>query len=179
MIPEVNKRKGRATITLFRFINKVWISNKLTEPPPKSRPAKPVFSARSFMADNDELRLWPSSPAKVEHHHNSNEFSVLPSRQEKRLSSLNSRSLGRMLRISRNDRVTNTQIFKRAGIPRTYTVPEYRQLGWLGNVFGMDGERIPKDIPYGELVGGKQLVSQAASVVLLILRMHACATSGR
>ena len=76
--------------------------------------------------------------------------------QEKRLNTFHLRSLRRLLGISWMDRIPNTVVLSRAGLPSMYTLLRQRRLRWLGHVRRMDDGRIPKDILYGELVAGKR-----------------------
>ena len=55
-------------------------------------------------------------------------------------------SLRRLLGITRQDKVTNTNVLSRAGLPTMYTLLRKRRLRWLGHVYSMEDGRIPKDI---------------------------------
>ena len=76
--------------------------------------------------------------------------------QEKRLNTFHLRSLRRILGISWQDKVTNTEVLSRAGLPSMHTLLRQRRLRWLGHVRRMEDGRIPKDILYGELATGKR-----------------------
>lgn len=65
------------------------------------------------------------------------------------------RCLRRILGISWQDKVPNTEILSRANLPRMFTMLRQRTLCWLRPVRRMDDGRIPKDILYGELRTGK------------------------
>ena len=61
--------------------------------------------------------------------------------------------------ISWQDKVTNTDVLSRAGLPNMYTLLRQRRLRWLGHVRRMEDGRIPKDILYilyRELVVGSR-----------------------
>ena len=76
--------------------------------------------------------------------------------QERRLNTFYQRSIRRILGISWQDKVTNTDVLFRAGLPSMYTLLRQRRLRWLGNVRRMEDGRIPKDILYGELALGRR-----------------------
>ena len=77
-------------------------------------------------------------------------------RQERRLNTFHMRILRRILGISWQDKVPNTEVLSRAGLPSTYTLLRQRRLRWLGHVHRMPDGRIPKDLLYGELASGKR-----------------------
>ena len=75
-------------------------------------------------------------------------------RQERKLNSFHLRCLKRILDISLQDKVTNTEVPERASSSSMYTLLSQRRLLWLGRVHRMPNVRIPKDMLYGELVTG-------------------------
>ena len=77
-------------------------------------------------------------------------------RQERRLNSFHMRCLRRILGISWEDKVPNTEVLSRANLPTMFTLLRQRRLRWLGHVHRMDDGRIPKDLLYGELAAGKR-----------------------
>ena len=78
------------------------------------------------------------------------------SRQERKRHSLHLRSLRHILSISWRDKVPNTEVLDRAGLPTMYTLLRERRICWIGHVRRMEDGRIPKDILYGELAVGKR-----------------------
>ena len=66
------------------------------------------------------------------------------------------RSLRRILGISWQDKVPNTKVLSRAGLPSMFTLLRQRRLRWLGHVHRMLDGRIPKDLLYGELATGSR-----------------------
>ena len=66
------------------------------------------------------------------------------------------RCLRRILGISWEDKVPNTEVLSRANLPTMFTLFRQRRLRWLGHVHRMDDGRIPKDLLYGELAAGKR-----------------------
>ena len=77
-------------------------------------------------------------------------------RQESRFDTFHLRSIRRILGISWLDKVTNTDVLSRAGLPSMYTVLRQRRLRWLGHVRRMEDGRIPKGILCGELALGRR-----------------------
>ena len=66
------------------------------------------------------------------------------------------RCLRRILGIRCQDRVLNTEVLERAGLPSIFTLLSQRRLRWLGHVRRMDDGRIPKNLLYGELASGSR-----------------------
>ena len=78
------------------------------------------------------------------------------SKQEQKLNSFHPRSLRRILGISWGDKVPNTEVLDRAGVPTMYTLLRQRRMRWIGRVRRMEDGSISKDILYGELAVGKR-----------------------
>ncbi|XP_074636925.1 uncharacterized protein LOC141895086 [Acropora palmata] len=78
------------------------------------------------------------------------------SKQERKLNSFHLRSLRRIPCISWRDKVPNTEVLDRAGLPTMYTLLRQRRMRWIGHLRRMQDGRIPKDILYGELAAGKR-----------------------
>ena len=74
--------------------------------------------------------------------------------QEGRLNTFHLRNILGILGISWQDKVTNTYVLSRAGIPSMYNLLRQRILRLVGHVCRMEDGRIPKDILYGELIWG-------------------------
>ena len=66
------------------------------------------------------------------------------------------RCLRRILGITWQDKITNTEVLAKAGLPSMFTLLRQRRLRWLGHVRRMEDGRIPKDILYGQLASGKR-----------------------
>ena len=71
--------------------------------------------------------------------------------RERKLNSFHLRCLRRILRIARQDNVTNTEVLARANMLSMIGILNERRLRWLGHVRRMEPGRIPKDLLYGEL----------------------------
>ena len=66
------------------------------------------------------------------------------------------RSIYRILGISWQDKVPNTEVLPRAGLSSIFTLLRQRRLCLLGHVHRMPEGRIPRDLLYGELASGKR-----------------------
>ena len=70
------------------------------------------------------------------------------------------RSLRRILGISWQDKVPNTEVLSRAGLPSIFTLLRQRRLCWLGHFHHMPDGCIPKDLLYRELACGKRPIGR-------------------
>ncbi|XP_072179303.1 uncharacterized protein [Diadema setosum] len=68
------------------------------------------------------------------------------------------RCLRNLLRIRLEDKVLDTEVLKRAGIPSIITKIRKAQVRWAGHVTRMSDDRTPKKLFYGELAVGKRKV---------------------
>ena len=66
------------------------------------------------------------------------------------------RCLRRILGISWQDHIPNTEVLARAGSLSMYALLTKRRPRWLGHVTHMHDGRLPKDILYGELATGSR-----------------------
>ena len=107
---EIDKRIGKAATTLARLTSRVWTNPKLTV---KTKMA--VYNACVLSTLLYGSETWTTY-----------------ARQEKRLNSFHFKSLRRILGISRQDKVTDTDVLSRAGLPTMYTLLRQRRLRWLG-----------------------------------------------
>ncbi|XP_066282992.1 uncharacterized protein [Branchiostoma lanceolatum] len=131
---EIDKRIGKAATTLARLTTRVWENPKLSV---KTKMA--VYNACVLSTLLYGSETW-STYAK----------------QENRLNAFHMRCMRRILGISWKDKVTNTEVLSRAGLPTMFTLLRQRRLRWLGHVRRMEDGRIPKDLLYGELISGKR-----------------------
>ena len=131
---ELDKRIGKAATTLARLTTRVWSNPMLTE---KTKMA--VYNAYVISTLLYGGETWTTY-----------------ARQERRLNTFHMRSLRRILGISWQDKVPNTEVLSRAGLPSMFTLLRQRRLRWLGHVHRMPDGRIPKDLLYGELATGSR-----------------------
>ena len=131
---EIDKRIGKAATTHACLTTRVWTYPKLTV---KTKMA--VYNACVISTLLYGSEAWTTY-----------------ARQERRLNTFHMRILRRILGISWQDKVPNTEVLSRAGLPSMYTLLRQRRLRWLGHVHRMPDGRIPKDLLYGELASGKR-----------------------
>ena len=131
---EIDKRIGKAATTLARLTSRVWENPKLT-----TRTKMAVYNACIISTLLYGSESWTTY-----------------TRQEKRLNSFHMRCLRRILGITWQDKITNTEVLAKAGLPSMFTLLRQRRLRWLGHVRRMEDGRIPKDILYGQLASGKR-----------------------
>ena len=131
---EIDKRIGKAATTLAHLSSRVLENPKLTI---KTKVA--VYNACVVSTLLYGSETWTTY-----------------ARQEKRLNSFHMRCLRRILGISWEDKIPNTEVLSRANLLTMFTLLRQRRLCWLGHVHRMDDGRIPKDLLYGELAAGKR-----------------------
>ena len=131
---EIDKRIGKAATTLARLTSRVWENPKLT-----THTKMAVYNACIISTLLYGSESWTTY-----------------ARQEKRLNSFHMRCLRRILGISWQDKIPNTEVLDKAGLPSMFTLLRQRRLRWLGHVRRMEDGRIPKDILYGQLAAGKR-----------------------
>ena len=103
---ELNKRIGKAATTLGRLATRVWENPKLT-----TKTKVVVYNACVVSTLQYGSEAWTTY-----------------SKQEQKLNSFHLRSLRRILGISWRDKVPNTEVLDRAGLPTTYTLLRQRRM---------------------------------------------------
>ena len=78
------------------------------------------------------------------------------SRHARKLNHFHTVCLRRILGIKWQDRVPDTEVLEKAGLPSIYTVLAQTQLRWAGHVARMRDHRLPKQLLFGELTEGKR-----------------------
>ena len=76
------------------------------------------------------------------------------SRHAKQLNHFHMSCLRRLLNVKWQDRIPDTEVLERAGIPSIHTLLEKAQARWAGHVARMPDGRLPKQLLYGELCQG-------------------------
>ena len=66
--------------------------------------------------------------------------------------------LRKLLRIRWQDKIPDTEVLGRAGMPSIFTLLQKSQARWAGHVVRMPDNRLPKQLLYGELCQGKRMV---------------------
>ena len=64
-------------------------------------------------------------------------------------------TIRKLLKIKWQDKISDTEVLKKAGMQSMHAVLKLTQLRWTGHVITMPDERLPKKVFYGELQEGK------------------------
>lgn len=80
------------------------------------------------------------------------------SRHAKQLNHFHLSCLRRLLHIRWQDKIPDTEVLERTGLPSIYTMLQKTQVRWAGHVVRMPDSRLPKQLLYGELCQGKRSV---------------------
>ena len=78
-------------------------------------------------------------------------------RHARKLNHFHTTCLRRLLGISWQDRIPDTEVLARADLPSIHTILMQYQLRWAGHLVRMPDDRLPKRLFYGELEEGKRL----------------------
>ena len=78
------------------------------------------------------------------------------SRHARKLNHFHTTCLRRILGIKWQDRVPDTEVLEKAGLPSIITILMQNQLRWAGHVTRMPDHRLPKQLFFGELTEGKR-----------------------
>ena len=127
-------RIGKASAATARLIKRVWENSMLTIKTKTQKYQACVLSTLLYGSES-----W-----------------TLYTRQERRLNTSHLRCLRRILCISWQDHISNTEVLAKAGPLSIYVLLTKRRLRWLGHVTRMHDGRLPKDILYGELATGSR-----------------------
>ena len=128
----IDKRIGKAASTLALLTARVW-----TSPKQSVKTKMVVYNACVTSTLMYGSETWTAYAG-----------------QEGRFNTFHLRNILGILGISWQDKVTNTYVLSRAGIPSMYNLLRQRRLRLVGHVCRMEDGRIPKDILYGELIWG-------------------------
>ena len=131
---EINIRLGKASTTFGRLTKRVWKNKKLT-----LRTKILIYQACVLSTLLYGAETW-----------------TIYARQEKKLQGFHMRSLRRIMNIKWQEKITNTEILKKAKIPSLLATLIKRRLRWLGHIRRMTNNRIPKQVLFGELSDGKR-----------------------
>ena len=135
---EINIRISKAAAVMSKLNRRVWQNNNLTQMTKLCVYQACVLSTLLYSSE-----AWTTY-----------------TRQEKKLNSFHLRCIRRILDISWQDKITNTEVLERASSFSIYTLLSQRRLRWLGHVHRMANGRIPKDMLHGELVTGSRRVGR-------------------
>ena len=135
---EINTRIAKAAAVMSKLNRRVWTNNYFTHMTKLCVYQAYVLSTLLYNSE-----AWTTY-----------------TRQEKKLNSFHLRCLRRIIDISWQDKITNTEVLKRASSFSMYTLLSQRLFRWLGHVHRMANGRIPKDMLYGELFTGTRTVGR-------------------
>ena len=130
---ELNKRIGKAAMTLSKLTQRVWSNIKLSDHTKVNVYKACVISTLLYGSESWTMRAH----------------------QEKRLNVFHMRCLRRILGITWQYKVTYNAVLKKLRY-QTYTLVKQGRMRWLGFVTRMEDGRIPKELLYGELATGKR-----------------------
>ena len=131
---ELNGRIGKASTTFGRLCKRGWNNRKLTLKTKVSIYRACVLSTLLYGSET-----WTTYSA-----------------HERKLESFHLRCLRRILGIRWQDKITNVEVLRRAGISTLTALLQQRRLRWLGHVRRMSDTRLPKAIMYGEVADAKR-----------------------
>ena len=77
-------------------------------------------------------------------------------RHARKLNHFHTTSLRKLLGIKWQEKLPDTEVLTRAGLPSIYTMLMQSQLRWAGHVARMPNHRLPKKLLFGELQEGKR-----------------------
>ena len=131
---ELNMGIGKASAAMARLIKRVWENTMLTIKTKTQVYQACVLSTLLYGSES-----W-----------------TLYTQQERRLNTSPLRCLRRILGISWQDHIPNTEVLAKAGPLSMYVLLTKKRLRWLGHVTSTQDGRLPKDILYGELATGSR-----------------------
>ena len=131
---EINIRIGKAATTFGKLTKRAW-DNKMLNIRTKVK----IYQACVLSSLLYGSETW-----------------TMYAKQERKLNTFHLRCLRKILGIVWQDRIPNTEVLDQASIQSIPTIICKRRLRWLGHVKRMDDSRIPKQLLYGELQGGKR-----------------------
>ena len=136
--PEINARIGKAATVMSKLNKRVWENNNLTL----------TTRLKVYQACVISTLLYGS------------ETWTTYTKQESKLNAFHLRCLRRILGVSWRDKVTTTEILRRANTCTVFAMLSERRLRWLGHVRRMGAHRIPKDLLYGQLENGTRALGR-------------------
>ena len=77
-------------------------------------------------------------------------------RHARKLNNFHTTNLQKLLSIKWQEKIPDTEVLARAGLPSVYTMLMKSQLRWAGPIVRMPDHRIPKKLLFGELQEGKR-----------------------
>ena len=131
---EVNTRISRASSSFGRLYKNVW--------------------HRSGISLQTKLKVYKAAVLPVLLY--ACETWTVYRRHSKMLNHFHTKSLRKILNIQWQQKIPDTVVLEKAGIPSIDTILMQHQLRWAGHVTRMPDHRLPKQIFYSELKNGKR-----------------------
>lgn len=131
---EINARIGNAATNFGRLSKRAWDNKRLTLKTKIQIYRACVLSTLLYSSET-----WTPYSGHV-----------------RRLNVFHLRCLRKLMGIRWQDKITNTEVLKRADLPSIMGTLSIRRLRWLGHVRRMDSSRIPKQVLFGELSEGRR-----------------------
>ena len=131
---EINARIGNAATVMSKLQKRVWENKNLT-----LNTKMKVYQACVLSTLLYGSETWTTYV-----------------KQETKLNVFHMRCLRKLLGITWEDKVTNSEVLSKARLPTIFAMLSERRLRWLGHVHRMEKGRIPKDLLYGQLEHGSR-----------------------
>ncbi|PIK34030.1 hypothetical protein BSL78_29151 [Apostichopus japonicus] len=131
---EINARIGNAAAVMSKLQKRVWENKNLT-----LNTKMKVYQACVLSTLLYGSKTWTTH-----------------AKQEKKLNVFHMRCLCKILGITWEDKVTNSEVLSKAKLSTIFAMLSERRLRWLVHVHRMEEGRIPKDLLYGQLECGSR-----------------------
>ncbi|XP_048001407.1 uncharacterized protein LOC125238175 [Leguminivora glycinivorella] len=135
---ELDARIGKAAATFGKLASRVWKNNKLTI-------ATKVLVYQTCVLS---ILLYAS------------ETLTTYAKQERRLNAYHMRCLRYILGVTWKDRMTNEAVLLKTNCSSITAILKQRRLRWLGHVYRMGPERLPREVLLGEIADAKRPVGR-------------------
>ena len=135
---ELDTRIAKAAAVMTKLSKRVWNNKKLTL--------------------HTKLQVYNSCVVSILTY--ASETWTLYARQERRINNFHLRCLRRILGISWEQHLPDTEVLKQANTLSMFAILRQRRLRWLGHVHRMAPSRLPRSILYGELQAGERPVGR-------------------
>ena len=130
---EVNARLAKASVALGRLHKNVWNRRGTTQETKIKVYRDIVLTTPLYGCET--WTVYKRHARKLNHYHTT--------------------CLRKLLGIKWQDKIPDTEVLTRAGLPSIFTILMQSQLRWAGHVARMPDHRLPKTLLFGELLEGK------------------------
>ena len=129
---EVNVRLAKSSVAFGRLHKNIW--NSITQETKIKVYRSIVFTTLLYGCET--WTVYKRHARKLNHYHTT--------------------CLRKLLGIKWQDKIPDTEVLTRAGLPSIFTILMQSQLRWAGHVARMPDHRLPKKLLFGELQEGKR-----------------------